>query len=470
MGVIPRVLNEISHDERSTLAHNLNITMFKELLRDHLGRINSVIIWTDSAKTRKVREVIILRDLTDAILSVTRKAYDRNGLLVETLTSTFSRLPTLRVGSVSVSHSYESRSTDFTASANDAFNLRTLTQSISSSHSSSSVVAAAVDWVVSASAGAQMGTGTSYAPLHVSVTGGGAMPSLSGAPVAPDCAGLSETDTKNALQTAITNAAAQGKPLVIPGNRQYAYNAPLEVTTSLIWDGQGAMPRFKQNSTSGSWQSGSGIILRPNFSGWVYGLHLVGNFDKATSGEWAHNISVRAVNGVTIKNCKMESTRGDAISDNATDADSTPARNVLVDGNTLDARWRCCASFTGKSSGWAFVNNVFRYVDSTYQAEAWVNGSSAIDLEPEGGYDAFIEDVEISYNRFIYDAIAASFVPVVQATAWFDTTPGRNIFVHHNYGTWNRPDFFESFSYQGQGATFFQNVQEYSNAQGANVP
>lgn len=99
---IPHVINEISHDTRYSLTHNNLFTSFMEIVRDGSGKVSSVIIWTSSAKTQKVRETILTRDVgTGAVTQVTKKQYDRTGTLVETLTSVVSRSGS-QIGSLSI--------------------------------------------------------------------------------------------------------------------------------------------------------------------------------------------------------------------------------------------------------------------------------------------------------------------------------------------------------------------------------
>lgn len=86
----PRVINEISHDTRATLMHWHARPGFKELVRNVSGEITSVIIWTDSGKTQKIRESILTR-VAGVLTTVVKNQYDMYGTLVETFTQTLSR-------------------------------------------------------------------------------------------------------------------------------------------------------------------------------------------------------------------------------------------------------------------------------------------------------------------------------------------------------------------------------------------
>jgi hypothetical protein len=328
---------------------------------------------------------------------------------------------------------------------------------------------------------ADVGTGGTRGARYLTgasaVTGGGAFPSLAGAHTLK-CAGDGIADDTGCFQAAIRAAAAARKPLLVPYKEghattgAYRITRPLEVTASLIGVGAGR-PRIKQDSKGVLWQTGATLLLADGFSGWIYNLHLVGNLDVTRpTGEWAHNIGLKAVNGVTIRGNLLERTRGDGISDNPTDLGAHPATNVWIDNNTIVASWRCVFSMTGKSSRWLVTNNAMDYTSSDYAFQG--SRTSAILLEPEGKFDAFIRDVEIAYNEIVYPARAKSRVTrVIGLTAWQDPTPGERVFVHHNYGAWGPPfiGFAErAYSYQGKGGAHFVDVVHHDNVQGWSEP
>lgn len=303
------------------------------------------------------------------------------------------------------------------------------------------------------------GTGTGYAPSYVSVTGGGAMPSTSGAVVA-SCAGNGSTDDTSCLQSAANAAHSQAKPLVIPATSSfYRITAPITVYGSVI--GTGGMPTIKQTSACSS-ASCAGLRLAAGMTGWIYNLHLVGAGSASARGEYAHNINVGGVNGVTIKGNLLENPMGDGIADNAQENDgASAARNVLVDGNTFVNWGRCMVSLVNVSDRWAIMNNL---------ASDDVAYVSPIDLEPWHEASS-ITNVEVGYNKITTPANAAetsagNYVGVVTVSGWFDSTPGANVYAHHNYGSWP----FSSFVKSASNAGSFSNVVNVSNVQGSSPP
>lgn len=71
------------------LVHNIAETSYLEVTRSG-GRVTDVIIWTDSGKTTKIREVNITRS-SGQVSQVVTKQYDGGGSLVQTLTQTINR-------------------------------------------------------------------------------------------------------------------------------------------------------------------------------------------------------------------------------------------------------------------------------------------------------------------------------------------------------------------------------------------
>ncbi len=317
----------------------------------------------------------------------------------------------------------------------------------------------AIAALLSAPARSGPGTGTRHRPSYVKgVTGGGPRPATEGAPAA-SCAGDGRRDDTRCLQAAIDSAARARKPLLIPATAVfYRITAPLQVTTSLI--GIGGMPTIRQTSTCATSRC-AGLRLAEGMSGWIHNLHLVGAF-KGERGEFAHNISIGGVDGVTISGNVLERPVGDNISDNAQELDSAPARNVLVDGNTLLHPARCSISLVNVSDRWAIMNNLL--VDG----DPWV---SPIDLEPwrPGSH---VTNIEVGYNRIAAAANpaetrAGNYLGGVTASGWFDPTPGENVYVHHNYGEWP----FERLVTVSSKAGAFRNVVDVKNARGdAPVP
>jgi len=86
----PRVINEISHDTRATLQHVFARGGYKEIVRDGVGVITSIIIWVDNTRTQKIRETLLTRVL-GKLSNVTKKHYDKDGNLTEVFTQDLDR-------------------------------------------------------------------------------------------------------------------------------------------------------------------------------------------------------------------------------------------------------------------------------------------------------------------------------------------------------------------------------------------
>lgn len=78
-----------AHEVLDSLVHDLAETSYEEVTRTS-GLVTSVIVWTDSGKTQKVRELTITRSGGRVSVFV-RKQYDGTGGLVQTVTSTITR-------------------------------------------------------------------------------------------------------------------------------------------------------------------------------------------------------------------------------------------------------------------------------------------------------------------------------------------------------------------------------------------
>jgi hypothetical protein len=297
----------------------------------------------------------------------------------------------------------------------------------------------------------RIGTGARHAPSYLKgVTGGGPFPSLEGAPVAA-CAGDGSTDDTACLQRAIDAAARARRPLLVPATRSgYRITSALTVTTSLV--GIRGMPVIRQTATCAAARC-AGLRLAEGMSGWIHNLHLVGAYAHER-GEFAHNISVGGVDGVTIQGNLLERPLGDNVADNAQELDGAPARNVLVQGNTLVRPARCAVSLVNVAERWAILDNVLS------DDEPWV---SPIDLEPWRPASR-ITDVEVGYNQITAGAspratAAGDYVGVVTASGWWDPHPGENVYVHHNRGSWP----FRRFVAVASKAGAFRNVVDVDN-------
>jgi len=317
----------------------------------------------------------------------------------------------------------------------------TTTYTLAASNSAGSVTAATTVTVTPSGSGSggggggsggvtQHGTGGTYAPSYVTVTGGGAMPSTSGAPNADACRGLS--DARTCLNEAIASARSAGKPLVI-NSGSYTVSGQLDVATSLIGvDTGGGQPTI--TSTNGDDGLEASVIhLVENFTGWVYNLHLVG---AGGDREYTTGITIGGVDGVTIKGNLVESPGGDDLNDLWQQRDSEPARNVLIDGNTLRGAHRCAISFNNQLDRWAIVNNVIDYQDSYV---------GPVDFEPWDPGVGHITNVEVSYNELLSPSAGDQYYwSVIAVDSGGFVNPGGNIYLTHNYGTWGVPFFYQS--------------------------
>lgn len=87
----PIPVNRADHHGYPSEGHLIVWNSYKEFLRDAQGRLTSVVLWTDSNKTQKIREVIFARDVLHRVSSITKKAYDSTGTLRNTITMTVTR-------------------------------------------------------------------------------------------------------------------------------------------------------------------------------------------------------------------------------------------------------------------------------------------------------------------------------------------------------------------------------------------
>lgn len=79
-----RVFDQLVHNiaENSETVVNRNVTS---------GDVESVVIYTDSSHTTKIREVVLSRNVNDEINTITVYHYDGSGIIAETLISSITR-------------------------------------------------------------------------------------------------------------------------------------------------------------------------------------------------------------------------------------------------------------------------------------------------------------------------------------------------------------------------------------------
>jgi hypothetical protein len=342
------------------------------------------------------------------------------------------------------------------------------------------------------------GTGTSYSPIYMcasggtctgtAVTGGGTMPSTSGAPNADSCttavAGSGVCTCLNALTSVTTTT-----PLVIHSGTYSWTGCTLIVNRSLIGTDTGSgLPILSRTDFDPSTDGALMAVPQNSSARWIYGLELILpnpcyglGLDCPSPGpgmdgvEYSTLIALGSVNGLTIANNLIQG-GGNGVNDMWIDhtesgSPSTPgARNVLIDGNTFQQQHRTCIDSTVSSNGWAAVNNSFTYTDGYV---------GPVDLEPYG--DTFGTDVilnhEYSYNIFTdptpaYNGTGGNpctgtgncYVAGMISTGGTDGATGSNVYASHNYGSWS-PSV--TFLYN----TEFNNVHdEGNNIPGSTVP
>jgi hypothetical protein len=299
-----------------------------------------------------------------------------------------------------------------------------------------------------------------HPPQYITnVTGGGAFPDLTGAPTTT-CPGDGTTDVTSCLQTALDNAAAAGKPLLIPATASYyLISSRLVARTSVI--GINGRPTIRTVSTATN-AYGTVLVADNNFNGWIYNLHLVGVYDGVSTSpgtEGTPALDLSCVNGLTIWGNLFELVRGDGVSLGGYLTANCPngvAQNVLIANNTTKDTYRCAVTPSSQAKDWVIRDNVF---------DKQVNYVSAVDFEPYRQGDQ-VNNVEVLYNKFVMNNRALLSSPssgIASGKAVFGwqavTNPGGNYYIHHNYGTFGTG--FGSFDGSGWGY-----VSSSANAEG----
>lgn len=84
-------ISEGQHEDLDTLVHEVAEDSYLEVVRSGT-KISSIVYWTDSGKTVKIREVLITRT-TGKVSQIVRKHYDGTGAIItgQTLTGTVTR-------------------------------------------------------------------------------------------------------------------------------------------------------------------------------------------------------------------------------------------------------------------------------------------------------------------------------------------------------------------------------------------
>lgn len=277
------------------------------------------------------------------------------------------------------------------------------------------------------------GTGGAFKPQHISVTGGGAMPTGG---VTASCACDGSTDDTSCLTAAASAAAAQNEALLIPHTSAGCkVSGTIDVSTSVIGVGAGRpliqMTGDTGNPVNGVYSAHAILRLVGAASGsayWIYGLHLRGSFMTVAQGEYDYGLEIVGSN-VTVAGNVIEDTYGDSIQLGDEYRPPAVARNVIVDSNTLANPYRTNVFPNVVDHVW-IGNNVLSRT-SVYDAGFTV---SSIDFEPDQNPgDSY---VEIAYNEFAVPAADDAVGGWQHDSDWGVTQPGGNDFVHHNYGSW----------------------------------
>lgn len=311
-----------------------------------------------------------------------------------------------------------------------------------------------------------VGTGGSYSPQYLNVTGGGPMPSTTGGINVQSygAKGDGVTDDTQAFKNAANAAGSTGKPLLIPKtNAFYNIKGTVSIKSSVI--GVNGMPKIKQTSGIKGW-TGTTFEIAHGVTGWIYNLHMIGEYEGQyfnyrrnlpdypdpvyPGGEGAHNIRIGRTNGLTIKGNIFEAAWGDGIN-GGTSSPTNPATNVLIDNNTFINAMRCAISATRTHDRWAIMNN--KIIHSSY----YVNPFDAEPNEENFPGENTITNYEIAHNEW---QITSPY-EVVLFTGWFDPTPGGNVWVYNNYGSWIG-DFFREVGLKGAPSSWY-NVNVWNN-------
>ena len=84
-------LSVAEHESLDTLKHGLSEQSYFEVLKDAEDRTQFITNWTDSTKTKKIREEEIVRTQTGQVDQIIIKQYDNQGTVVGTETQQLNR-------------------------------------------------------------------------------------------------------------------------------------------------------------------------------------------------------------------------------------------------------------------------------------------------------------------------------------------------------------------------------------------
>jgi len=194
------------------------------------------------------------------------------------------------------------------------------------------------------------------------------------------------TDDTAAFQA----AAATGKDLLISATSAY-YKLTGRIDVKGSVRGDGSMPEIRMFGANGDRSHAHTIFALDNYNGpgaVFSGLHLNGQWDGGSLGEWDHGIQIRASSNVTVENNLIENAYGDNV-----DVDQLNAigcSNITIRNNTLKNPYRCDVAVM-------FASNVVIDGNTIAKSNTYV---SAIDLEPDPSAYDVVRGVQITNNTF----------------------------------------------------------------------
>ncbi len=191
---------------------------------------------------------------------------------------------------------------------------------------------------------------------------------------------------------AFRNAAATGKRLFVPAAPvAYVLTGVVRLQSSVY--GDGSMPEIRMAGADGDPSQGTAknIFFISGYQGSglvVNGLHLNGQWNGGSNGEWSHCVNVGNSSNVTIQNNVIEGAYGDDVF--VGEFSGVMSDNVVIQNNTLVTPRRCNVAVSGATRVTIRNNHIVK--TSTYV--------SAIDLEPDALGFQYVRGVTIDGNVF----------------------------------------------------------------------
>jgi hypothetical protein len=225
-------------------------------------------------------------------------------------------------------------------------------------------------------------------------------------------------------------AAATGKRLFVPQPAAaYVLTGFVALQNSIY--GDGSMPLIRFVGADGDPDQGHtrNMFYVSNYRGAglvIQGLHLDGQWDGGTHGEWSHNLNVGNSSNVTIQHNVLERPYGDNIF--IGEFGGAPTQDVVIQHNTMSTPRRCNVGINS-ADGVAIRENQLSK-SSTYV--------TAIDLEPDPLGFQYVRRVTIDANTF--DVVP---LPYGAAAVSMNNPPGNaaapssgDVTVSNNHGSW----------------------------------